>query len=429
MKKNLILIFCVLLGLAWFTAISEAVNNPRKVEEHLARASELEARGIYVDAIEEYEAALEYEPDNIEISLKMADAYLQMGSSKKFVKLCKNTAETNQKDSAALETLMNYYIEKNDQASAVKYLNEFTEKYPKNEAAEQWLTQLKGSYEILFCNYKELSAIYNGSMVIREDEMYGLADSRGQELLGAEFEEACPYSEDGLALVRKDGKYIYVDRDGQTRLAADASCTDLGMLSSDRTIAAVNGKYGYLDENLQPVTEFKWDDLTLISDSVGACRLNGKWALVSRNGKEKTEYLYEDVITDENKYCSGQKRIFVKEQGSYHMIDKKGNAVGDLTFEDARCFSKEGYAAVCNGKAWGFVNAEGELVIEYQYEDAQSFRNGFAAVCADGKWGYVDDGGNLVVEPQFEEATPISESGTASVKTDKWRLIQLDIFQ
>ena len=54
MKKNLIFVFCVLLGLAWFTAVSAAVNNPRKVEEHLAKASELETQGIYVDAIAEY---------------------------------------------------------------------------------------------------------------------------------------------------------------------------------------------------------------------------------------------------------------------------------------------------------------------------------------------------------------------------------------
>lgn len=429
MKKNLIFVFCVLLGLAWFTAVSAAVNNPRKVEEHLAKASELEAQGIYVDAIAEYESALEYEPGSIEISLKMANAYLQMGSSKKFVNICKKTAEENQNDSTALEVLMNHYIEKNEQASAIKYLNDFTKKYPQNESAEQWLTQLKGSYDMLFCSYKELGAIYNGSMVVKEEELYGLADSRGQELLEAAYEETHPYSKDGLALVCKDGKYIYIDRDGQTRLVADDSYADLGMMSSDRTIAAVNGKYGYLDEKLLPVTEFMWDDLTLISDSVGACQLNGKWALVSKNGKVKTDYTYDDVMVDENKFCAGQKRIFVKEQGSWRMIDKKGESVGELTFEDAHCFSEEGYAAVCSNGSWGFVNVEGELVIEYQYEAAQSFHNGFAAVCVDGKWGYIDDGGNFVIEPQFEMAAPISEDGTASVKLEKWRLIQLDVFR
>lgn len=69
MKKNLILIFCVLLGLAWFTAISDAINNPKKAQEHLAKARELESQGIYVDAITEYEEALEYWPQDVEISL------------------------------------------------------------------------------------------------------------------------------------------------------------------------------------------------------------------------------------------------------------------------------------------------------------------------------------------------------------------------
>ena len=54
MKRNLILIFCVLLGLAWFTAITDAINNPKKIAEHLAKAQELETQGIYVDAIKRW---------------------------------------------------------------------------------------------------------------------------------------------------------------------------------------------------------------------------------------------------------------------------------------------------------------------------------------------------------------------------------------
>lgn len=429
MKRNLILVFCVLLGLSWFMAISEAINNPKKVEEHLAKASELEEQGIYVDAITEYESALEYQPNDVGIVIRMANAYLQTGSSKKFVSLCKNAAESNQKDSSALNCLMNYYSEKNDDVSAVKYLNEFTEKYPDNETAQKWLIQFKGSYKELFCNYEELSRICNNSMVIKMEEKYGLADGMGTELLSPEYDEVHPFSADELALVLKDGAYIYVDKDEQTRLVADVSYKNLGMMSSDRTIAAVNGKYGYLDEELQPITEFSWDNLSLISDGIGAGQLNGKWALISKNGKVKTEYLYEDVIIDEDGFCSGQKRIFVKEQGKYHLIDKKGKSIGELEFDNARCFSKEGCAAVCKDGKWGFVNSEGDLIIGYQYEDAQSFHNGFAAVCKEGKWGYIDEDGNLVVEPQFELVTPISDIGTAAVKLDEWILIQLNIFR
>lgn len=429
MKRNLIMIFVVLLGLSWFVAVSDAVNHPKKVEEHLAKAAELEAQGIYVDAITEYESALTYEPENAGISLRMANAWLQTGSSKKFVNICKETAEAHPKEPEALDMLMNYYVEKSDELSAVKYLGEFTEKYPENEEAEKWLLKLEGTYEELFCNYEELGEICHDSMVIKKEELYGLADSLGNEIVKPVLTEVHPYSEDDLALVCRDGKYIYIDRDGQTRLAVDEAYSSLGMLSSERTVAVKQGKYGYLDEKLEPVTEFLWDDLTLISDNMGAACRNGKWALVSKNGKEKTEYIFDGVITDDYGFCFGQKKAFVKTQAGVMMVDKKGEQTGELFFEDARCFSEEGYAAVCKNGKWGYVSTDGELVLDYQYEDAQSFHNGFAAVCKDGKWGYIDTSGNMAVDPVFEVATAVSEKGTAAVKQGEWKLIQLNLFR
>lgn len=428
MKKNLILVFCVLLELSWFMAVSETVNNPKKMREHLENAAELEAQGIFVDAVAEYEKALEYQPGNVEICLKMAQAYLQMGKGKKFISICKETAEANQEDVSALDCLMEYYMEQNSKASAVKYLQDFTDRYPKNENAARWLAQLKGSYREISCSYEDIVRIHKGSMAVVRDGRYGVADALGAEILEPEYDEAYPFSRDGLALVSRDGRYIYVDRDGQTRLVVDGVYSSPGMMSSERTVASVDGKYGYLDGKLQPVTEFIWDDLTLISNSVGACRMGGKWALINKSGEVRTEYVYEDVIVDEYGFCAGQGRIFVREQGKYHLIDRNGEGVGELTFDDARLFPEEGYAAVCSDGKWGFLDKDGKLVIDFQYDLAQSFSHGFAAVCVDGKWGYVDEGGNMVIEPQFDAATAFSEAGTAAVKREKWKLIQLNIF-
>ena len=137
------------------------------------------------------------------------------------------------------------------------------------------------------------------------------------------------------------------------------------------------------------------------------------------------------MIIDENGFCSNQKCIFVKEKKGYHLINTKEKRIGELTFDDAKAFPEEGYAAVCRGGKWGFVDAEGELVIDYTYEDAESFGSGLAAVYTDGKWGYIDTEGNLIISPQFLEATRFSMSGTAAVKIEedgeeKWRLIQLN---
>ena len=110
MKRNVIVLFVALLGLSWFTALSEAVNDQKELKAHLDRAAELEEKGIYVDAAAEYESALEYDPDNVDIHIKMAQAYLYSGESREFILICESTAENYQDNTEALDLLMDYYV-------------------------------------------------------------------------------------------------------------------------------------------------------------------------------------------------------------------------------------------------------------------------------------------------------------------------------
>lgn len=435
MKRNVTVLFIALLSLSWFTALSESVNIPRELEAHLDRASELEEKGIYVDAITEYESALEYDPENEEIQIKMAQAYLNSGDSRNFISICEETAEQHQDNTEALNLLMDYYVENNQEDKAVQYLNSFIDTYPENENAQEWFLELKGSYTELYCRYTEMTEIVNDTMVVLNEELYGISDAKGNELVPTEYKDAQPFSEDGFALVQKtDGEWIYIDEDGQTRKVPDKEYTDLGMFSEERASASKEGKYGYLDEDMEPVGEFVWDDLTGISNGTGAGLTDGKWTLVDDDGEAKSDDLYDDVIIDENGFCSVQKRIFVSDDGTYYIINTRGKRIGNLDFENARAFTEDGYAAVCVDGKWGFVDKDGELVIDCSYEDARSFQNGYAAVCVDGEWGYIDEDGNMVIDPVFIEATYFSSQGTAAVRMnvqgeEVWRLIQLDLFQ
>lgn len=423
--------------MSWYSAISEAVNNPKKVKGHLEKAAKLEEKEIYVDAIEEYEQALEYVPEDAAIQLRIAKAYLNSGNTKKFTSICEETAETYQEHTDAMDLLMEYYVENDSESRAVKYLENFTEDYPDNKNAAKWFTKLKGTYTELYYRYDEMSGIVNDSMVVLEDELYGIADASGQEIIASEYKDLHPFSEDGFALAQKpDGTYIYLDKDGQIRKAPDAGYENLGMFSSKSTVACKDGKYGYLDEDMKPAGKFSWDELTGFQNNAGAGKRDGKWVLVNRKGqiKDKKEAKeYDDVVIDENGFCSGQKRIFVKEGDSYYLINAKGKQIGELTFDGAKAFTGDGYAAVCKDGKWGYVDVDGDLVIDYAYEDAQSFQNGYAAVCIDDLWGYIDEKGELVIDAQFVTATKFSSSGTAAVQEEvngeeNWKLIQLNIF-
>lgn len=79
------------------------------------------------------------------------------------------------------------------------------------------------------------------------------------------------------------------------------------------------------------------------------------------------------------------------------------NAFGDKTWCGAMPFA-EGLAAVCqdtydmDGK-WGFINTNGQLVIDYLFDKVtSSFSNGKARVVLNGASCTIDKNGNVVTE-------------------------------
>lgn len=435
MKKKVILTFVLLTGLAWLAAINEAVENPKIIAGHLAKAASLEEQGIYVDAVTEYESALKYSPENPDINYKMALAYLQLGENKKFVNLSKEIISEYPEKSQVLDTLIQYYQER-DQEEAVKYVAGLVEEQPENENAKKWFLELKGSYKESTINCEELIDSYGDYFIVAREDMESgllrqeLVDAQGNRILSDAYEAVGVMTEEGLALVVKDGRTFYADEDGNVRKVPDMSVyQSVSMIHNERIVACRNGLYGLLDEELEEKTDFVYEEMSVPASNLTAAKQGGKWGLLSRSGSEKTEFIYDDVLCDEHGIATRQKLVFVGEGGSYHIINHKGETVGAEVFEYAKAFPDAGYAAVCRDGKWGYVNEKGEVVIDCQFEDARSFQNGYAAVYQDGKWGYIDASGTVVVPYTFEEATDITSSGTAVVYDGDWKMIQLNLFR
>ncbi len=72
-----------------------------------------------------------------------------------------------------------------------------------------------------------------------------------------------------------------------------------------------------------------------------------------------------------------------------------------------------------NGK-WGFIDVNGEVKIEPQFDWAISFnRSALAPVEVDDKWGYIDRTGSFVVEPKYDYVGEFSD-GRARVTFDSF---------
>lgn len=68
-----------------------------------------------------------------------------------------------------------------------------------------------------------------------------------------------------------------------------------------------------------------------------------------------------------------------------------------------------------SGHRWGFLDAQGQLVIKPIFDAVGDYHFGAAAAKQKGKWGYIDLTGNWLIQPTFDEVQNFTQSGLAVV--------------
>jgi len=110
------------------------------------------------------------------------------------------------------------------------------------------------------------------------------------------------------------------------------------------------------------------------------------------------------------------------EDGRWGFIDRNGEWVVEPTYE-AVLAGADGRFGVRRDGNWGYINSVGRLVIEPQYDDAQAFSDGVAAVESGGRWGYISPLGATAIPFIYDRATP-REAGFAFVRiAEHWGVV------
>ena len=107
----------------------------------------------------------------------------------------------------------------------------------------------------------------------------------------------------------------------------------------------------------------------------------------------------------------------------YGFINTQGEVVVEPQFDSADAFS-EGLSKIEIGSKFGYINRSGEIVIEPQFDcRAGDFSEGFAVVCLNERYIFIDKQGEAAFPEQFDNTGRFSE-GLAPVEIgDKWGYI------
>ncbi len=74
---------------------------------------------------------------------------------------------------------------------------------------------------------------------------------------------------------------------------------------------------------------------------------------------------------------------------------------------------------------WGYIDREGELMVEPRFEMAWPFSENMALVQIDGRYGFIDIDGDLRIDAEFDDAWYFSGGLAPVKKDDQWKYVDV----
>lgn len=246
---------------------------------------------------------------------------------------------------------------------------------------------------ILECNYEEVKDVYGDGklFVVKEDGKYQVINKDGQTLLQDKFDDAVAINGDYVVAI-KNGKYGVIDIYGETKIKFEYS--DIKE-AGENYIAKTGSKYGVIDIQGEEKLAFDYVDISyvptgdfFIADFIEDGNLMSK--VFDSNFEEKVTGIVSEINASK-----GYIRVYT--EGEYKYFNFKFEEKLSSTFLTTNTL----FLSKKNGK-YGYIDKDGNVVVDYIYDDAtEQNTSGYVAVKKDGLWGSIDTKGNVVIKPEY----------------------------
>lgn len=155
------------------------------------------------------------------------------------------------------------------------------------------------------------------------------------------------------------------------------------------------GKLGVIDKTGNVKIEMKYDSLQNFTDTKIIQAVTSETKTTDIYSKDMTK-VYE--LTDAIIKKLNQDTVKVYNTTDMQYFDTDGNIKGSKeAFQNNNLFAKK------QNDKWGFVDTNGNTVVDYQYDEVTELNEyGYAGVKKDGKWGIIDQNGNIIVDNIYE---------------------------
>ena len=269
------------------------------------------------------------------------------------------------------------------------------------DALDGYITKKDGKYGVVGANktqkldnnYEKIEKINGNSLfVIVEQGKQKLINTEGETILEEGFDKITQIIEGSNQIIFvKDGTYGIMTTEGEIKIPNQYE--SLEHLSNGYLIAKQNGKYGIIDSKNTTRVYFNYNSISYNEDAniYIAEDTNFKSSIIDKQFQVKLMGILSELNT-EAKYI----KMRIQNEYKYYNFDFEEKENTQILKGNTLYLSNK------NGK-YGYVNSEGEVIIDYIYDDATEQNSfGFVAVQKGGKWGSIDSEGKVVIEPKYK---------------------------
>lgn len=434
-------VMLIMLLMSWDNISNFKNENKRQYNEYIQKAQAYEEKEIDIDAVKYYERALGVFPNDYETAMKIVSIYDKLGNNEKYMTALNNAINSDETKPEPYLMYAKAKLADGKKQDAYTMLRKAENKLmslkdrPQESLDEisDLLDSLTGNYNLLNYPYNEYYGLHYiggggpGQSLVRTGDKYGLVDGTGTEIASCVFDDIS-FNAGELIGRKADDGYFYTDLSGNKKIVTDVPAEYLGPFTGQYAPVKINGLYGYISKEMEQI-HFEYEYAGPFENNIAVVKKDGKWGLINTSFASPTGFVYDEILIDHYGFCATYGVFFAKKDGGkYSLYNLSGQELAS-GLEDARQFECLEPAAVCVNGKWGYMAPNGQMVIEPQFEDAQSFSIGFGPVKTGGKWGCIDFNAKTLVKPEFDYMGPLNRDARAYVeKEGKPFFIKIDIY-
>jgi hypothetical protein len=238
-----------------------------------------------------------------------------------------------------------------------------------------------------------------GMAAVKKDGKWGFIDLSGNLVIANKYDSAGSFSE-GLCAVQTGYAWNYIDKTGKTVIHGDFEAANA--FSEGRASVMINNKYALIDKDGNLLTNPVFDIIRPFRGGAAAAQAGNTYSFIKADGTVLGDFKWGGA----SDFSEGVAEVFEDYLSGY--IDIKGEFVIPLSIDDGSDFSEGLCAAMTKERLWGYIDKSGSFVIDAKWKEAEDFSEGFAVVGTGTRYAYVSAEGKEITPFDFNRAYAFS---------------------